>query len=226
MRPFPSGQRVLQRAEIGVALRLSATAISPSSSAALARQFLQRRHQRLEFVGPVEPVAGADRNPVAGDRGDGAIAVILDLVQPVISGGRCVHQCCELWLDEVPAAFALATCFEPRFGPIFAGRCCFLSRVAVAAFFAAPATISDRPVGCTARPCGSNARPLCRAAISSIARPDFTLGGFALRLDELAALALELVVLLDQEPVVLVLRRALAQLHQRPVCPAAACHAA
>lgn len=94
-----AGERILQRAEIGVALRIRHGDLAVEHRVA-ARQRLQGRHQRRESVGPVEAVARADRHAAAGERGHCAIAVIFDFVEPPAALRRLVHQGRQLRRDE------------------------------------------------------------------------------------------------------------------------------
>ena len=60
----------------------------------------ERPDERAELVGPVEAVARVDADLAAADRGERAVAVILDLVHPVVAVGRRIDQRRELRLDE------------------------------------------------------------------------------------------------------------------------------
>ena len=68
----------------------------PIEQRVIAGQCGKRGHQGAEPIGPVEAVARADDDLAACDRRDGPVAVVLDLVQPVVTGGGLVDERCEL----------------------------------------------------------------------------------------------------------------------------------
>ena len=111
MPPAAVAQRVLQRAEIGVALRVGHRDLAVEQRA-VAGQFRQR-------PAPAARNCSVQSRPLrvyittlppASD-GDHAIAVILDLVQPLVAGRRLVDQGCELRLDEAGKRCAPAVFF-------------------------------------------------------------------------------------------------------------------
>jgi hypothetical protein len=77
------------------------------------RRDLQRGH-RLDDAGiaiaPIKASAGEEPHPIAVAAGDQAIAIVLDLVQPLWTGGRLSGDAGEAWLDE--AARALRAMWE------------------------------------------------------------------------------------------------------------------
>ncbi len=92
-------QRVLQRAEVGVAVFIRDRDLAVEQRG-IARQLRKRPDQRLKPLGPVEAVAGADDDAAAGDRYDRAVAVVFYLVEPAFARRRRIDERRKLRRDE------------------------------------------------------------------------------------------------------------------------------
>ena len=97
---------MLQQAEARAALLVERNDLAVEQCVFYA-QFLERARDAGELVGPVLARARVDANASAGDRGDCAIAIVLDLVQPVVARGRRGDEGRELRGHEAG---------QPRFG--------------------------------------------------------------------------------------------------------------
>ena len=154
-----------------------------------ARQVGQRPDDGLELVGPVEPRAGEDLGATAADRRQRAVAVELDLVQPVVAGGRRARPAWRAAARRSAAAHRRLPPFPSRSSP-----------AGVASLKRKPSTHSTLP-----------------AAISSMVRPLRTLVSAALD-DRRRLGAGKVVLLLDQQPVLVLRALALLgpHAHQHP----------
>ena len=65
------------------------------------RKFRSLLGNRGKFLGPVETLAGSQRDVAVFDPHLDPIAVELDLVHPVAAGGRIFDRCAQLRLDEI-----------------------------------------------------------------------------------------------------------------------------
>jgi hypothetical protein len=84
-------QSVLKRAEIGHSVRVDDDYLAIEQGG-LHLQPRQLTRNGLEARSPIEVVAADEPNGLSFDRGEDAIAVELDLVEPAVAGGRLVDQ--------------------------------------------------------------------------------------------------------------------------------------
>ncbi len=113
------GKGVLKRAEVAPPLVVEHHRLAVDQRRA-ARQVGERLDEAGKAIAPVEAGAGVDRGLAGADRGDDAVAVELDLVQPPVTGRRRLGEGGQFRRHELrrrQAAFVLCPARRPGPSP-------------------------------------------------------------------------------------------------------------